>query len=332
MKNTIFTTAIMAAALGFSQAASAQTAEDNKNAEFLTIGVGGTFGKPKILNHLENLAIPQITINYKLTTTERVTTREKGSGQTAGAKITAYLETTDGQLSTADFQEVSDHFYDYFYKKLKAAGIDTIAWSKITAEDFYKESDEKKADEDQEKRGGQVWVSNNARGGNTIYGGKIGFAFGKGMRAVKFAKALDAPTGYFYLTVDFADVTVGLDIKSGTHEGYYSVTKTVNYKYDAAVRPNMKITTNELGMSMLENGKGVVENLTLNEEIESNTKFHTAVNEDQSRMKNNPFRFAKEMKPVVVETTKAQYKAAAKKALEKYADAFVAKVKIMKKD
>ncbi|MCW3120559.1 MAG: hypothetical protein JWQ38_51 [Flavipsychrobacter sp.] len=332
MKNRIITLAMTAAIMGYGITAQAQSAEDNKNAEFLTVGVGGTFGKPKILNHLENLAIPQVTINYKLSTTERVTTREKGSGQTAGAKVTAYLETTDGQLTTADFQEVSNYFYDYFQKKLKANGIDTIAWSTITAADFYKSSDEKKADEDQEKKGGQVWVTNNARNGNTIYGGKIGFVFGKGMRAVKFAKELDAPTGYFYLTVDFADVTVGLDIKSGTHEGYYAVTRTINYKYDAAVRPNMKITTNELGMSMLENGKGVVENLTLNEEIESKAKFHTAVNEDQSRMKNNPFRFAKEMKPVVVETTREQYKAAAKKALEKYADAFVAKVKIMKKD
>ncbi len=94
----------------------------------------------------------------------------------------------------------------------------------------------------------------------------------------------------------------------------------------------MKITTNELGLSMIENGKGVVEVITLSQELESNASYSNAVNEDQSRMKNNPFRFAKEMKPVVIETTKAQYKAAAKKALEKYADAFVAKVQIMKKD
>lgn len=194
--------------------------EAEKNAEALTIGVGGTFGKPKILNHMENLAIPQVTINYKLTTTERVTSKDKGSGQIAGAKITAYLETTDGELTTADFQEVSDYFYSYFQKALKAGGIDTLAWSKIIAEDFYKEADEKKADEDQAKKGGQVWVANNANNGNTIYGGKTGFAFGKGMRAVKFAKALDAPTGYFYLTVDFADVTVGLDIKSSEHNGW----------------------------------------------------------------------------------------------------------------
>ncbi len=327
----IIITAAMAVAIMSSQAARAQ-GEAEKNAEALTVGVGGTFGKPKILNHMENLAIPQVTINYKLTTTERVTTKEKSSGQIAGAKITAYLETTDGALTTADFQEVSDYFYSYFQKALKAGGIDTIAWSRIIAEDFYKEADEKKADEDQAKKGGQVWVANNANNGNTIYGGKIGFTFGKGTRAVKFAKALDAPTGYFYLTVDFADVTVGLDIKSGEHTGWYTITRTTSFKYDAYVKPNMKITTNELGMSMIENGKGVVETLTLSEELESNASYSTAVNEDQSRMKNNPFRFAKEMKPVVIETTRAQYKAAAKKALEKYADAFVAKVKIMKKD
>ena len=94
----------------------------------------------------------------------------------------------------------------------------------------------------------------------------------------------------------------------------------------------MKITTNELGLTMLENGKGVAENISLSEEIESNASYNATAYQDPSRLKNNLFRFAKEMNPVIVETTRAEYKAAAKKACEKYADAFVAKAMIMKKD
>ena len=332
MKNTIFTTAIIAAALGFSQAANAQSAEDTKNAEILKIGVGGTFGKPKIIRSLDNLAIAQITVNYKLSTTEKTVVKDKSSGQIAGAKVSAFLETSDGELATADFQEVSDYFYSYFQKKLKQNGIDTVAWSTIAAADFYKEADEKKADEDQEKKSGQVWVTNNANKGNTIYGGKIGFAFGKGMRAVKFAKAMGAPIGYFYVTIDFADVVMNMDLKVSKEERWLDIKTTTTKKYDAHVRANMKVTTSEMGLSMLENEKGVVETISLTEELESNAPYNATAYQDPSRLKNNLFRFAKEMNPVIVETTKAEYKAAAKKACEKYADAFVAKAVIMKKD
>ncbi len=332
MKNRVITSAIVLATIGFCQSALAQSEEAKKNAELLKIGVGGTFAKPKIIKSLDNLAIAQITVNYKLSTTEKTVVKDKSSGQIAGAKVSAFLETTDGELTTADFQEVSDYFYSYFQKELKKNGIDTVAWSTIVASDFYKEADEKKADEDQEKKSGQVWVTNNANKGNTIYGGKTGFAFGKGMRAVKFAKALDAPVGYFHVTVDFADVVMNMDIKVSKEERWLDVKTTTTKKYNSHVRANMKVTTSEMGMSMLENGKGVVESITLTEELESNAPYNATAYQDPARLKNNLFRFAKEMNPVIVETTRSEYKAAAKKACEKYADAFVAKAVMMKKD
>lgn len=332
MKNRVITSAIMLATIGFCQSALAQSEEAKKNAELLKIGVGGTFAKPKIMKSMDNLAIAQITVNYKLSTTEKTVVKDKGSGQIAGSKVSAFLETTDGELSTADFQEVSDYFYQYFQRELKKNGIDTVAWNTITASDFYKEADEKKADEEQEKKNGQVWVSNNANKGNTIYGGKIGFTFGKGMRAVKFAKALDAPVGYFYLTIDFADVVMNMDMKVTKEERWLDVKTTTTKNYNARVKANMKVTTNELGLTMLENGKGVVENISLSEELESNAPYEAKAYQDPARLKNNLFRFAKEMNPVIVETTRSEYKAAAKKACEKYADAFVAKAVMMKKD
>ncbi|HNI96129.1 MAG TPA: HrcA family transcriptional regulator, partial [Leptospiraceae bacterium] len=50
-------------------------------------------------------------------------------------------ETTDGKLTDADFQEITDHFYNYFQRKLAAAGIDSVAWSTIAGTDFYKTAD-----------------------------------------------------------------------------------------------------------------------------------------------------------------------------------------------
>jgi hypothetical protein len=61
------------------------------------------------------------------------------------------------------------------------------------------------------------------------------------------------------------------------------------------------------------------------------TGYETSISQDPSKMKNNPFRFAKEMVPVVIETTREGYKNAAKKALEAYANEFVAMVNAKKK-
>ena len=57
-------------------------------------------------------------------------------------------------------------------------------------------------------------------------------------------------------------------------------------------------------------------------------------NEDVSKRRGTAaamFAFRKEMTPVLIETTKMKYKEAAKKTLEKYADAFVAKTKLIQK-
>lgn len=331
MKNTIFTTAIMLSALGFSQAASAQSAEANKNAESLDIAVGGSFAKPKIMPKLEKFGIAQMTITYKLTTMERAAGKDKGpSGKIAGAKVSAYLETTDGTLSPADFQEVTDHFYTYFQQKLKASGIDTVGWATVAAQDFYKDADGKTETNEEESGSGQVWVTHNANKGNSMYGGATAFAFGKIKKASKFCEAIDAPAGFFHLTVDFADVEVGVKITSSEHDGYYGVERTTNFKYDAGVKPQMKVTPAK-GNTLLWNEKSQGESIVLREDIEGKTHYHTSISADRSKLKNNLFGFAKQMDPIVIETTKEKYKAAAKVALEKYADAFIAKAKQVKK-
>lgn len=303
-----------------------QSTDANK----IEIAVGGSFAKPKIVPKLEKLGIAQITINYKLSSTAKALGKDGSTGVVAGAKISGYLETTDGELAESDFQEISDYFYSYFQKKLKANNIDTVGWATITATDFYKNGSEKESD----KKGGteNSWITNSAHKGNQLYGGNIVFAFGKIKKAAHFSEDIGAPAGYFYLTVDFADLLVDVDIKTTKESNMFYSKSTQRNKYSWAVKPQMKVVPNKMGLSLLWNEKSQGESLVLKGELDGAVNFADAVTEDASKMKNSMWAFRKELKPVVIETTKAKYKAAAKAALEKYADAFVEKCRQLKKD
>lgn len=305
------------------QFSSAQKGDDEK----FQILTGGTFGKPKIIPKLSKLALAQITVNYKITTEERTIGKEKRSGSVAGAKITAYLQTTDGDLTENDLQEVTDYFYSYFQKKLKASGIDTVGWSTIAATDFYKNN---KADEEKDggERAGNVWVTRTAHNGNTIYGGgPTVFSFPKLKKASRFCEEVGAPAASFFITVDFADVMVNIDIKTSTVDNVYWVTKTKSTKFKSAVKPEVKAVPSTQS-TLFWNDKTQMETLGLVQEISSGVAYADNTVEDASKARSGlakAFAFSKEMTPVVIETTREKYKAAAKKALENYADAFVEK-------
>lgn len=311
-------------------AASTAFAQANPDAAKMEIGVGGTFAKPKIIPSLNALALAQLSINYKLTSTAKVVGKEKSTGAMAGAKLTAFLETTDGKLTDADFQEVSDHFYHYFQRQLKANGIDTVAWSKIAASEFYRETDAK-LDQGAGGNSENNWVTNNANGGKVIYGGLTGFAFGKIKKATAFCEEVGAPAAFLHLTVDFADILLDVDIKSSTYNGYYTVTKSRTWKYNSAAQAIMGVVPVAYRVSLFWNEKSQSESLYLTGDIYSKEPYHDNISQDQGRMKNSLWAFSKEMTPVVIETTREKYKAAAKKALERYADAFIAKHLELKK-
>jgi hypothetical protein len=299
-------------------------AQTNPDAANLEVVVGGTFAKPKIIPGLTKLAIAQITISYKLTSTGKVIGKEKSTGQMAGAKLTAFLETTDGNLNEADFQEITDYFYSYFQKKLASSGIDTVAWSTIAATEFYKSADEKAPDPGG-STSANAWMNSSANKGNVIYGGSIAFAFGKAKKAGKFCEEIGAPAGFFNLNVDFADILLDVDIKT-TGGGFYSVPTSRTWKYNSQVKAEVKVTPTDFNTNTLFwNEKMGSEALIVRKDIAAGVNYSDNVSQDVSRKKNNPWAFAKEMNPVVIETTRVKYKEAAKKALEKYADAFVAK-------
>lgn len=296
------------------------------DADKLEIGVGGSFAKPKIIPKLNKLAIAQIAVSYKLFSEQKTAGKDKASGKTAGAKVAAYLETTDGELSDTDFQEVTDYFYSYFQKKLKANGIDTIAWSEIVAKDFYKSGEEKIVEEKGEKDV-KDQVKSIAHKGNNLYGGATAFAFGKIKKASKFCEELDAPAGFFNVTVDFADVLVNVDVKTVQGGSY------ISYKYNSSVTPEMKVVPSVF--SLFWNEKSQAESLFMNGDIKSEFSYSDKITEDVSKARSGlakQFAFRKEMTPVLIETTREKYKTAAKKALEKYADAFVAKTNGLRKD
>lgn len=306
-------------------------AQAQDDASKLEVVVGGTFGKPKIIPNATKLALAQITINYKITSTAKVVSREKSTGAIAGAKLTAFLETTDGKLTEADFQEITDHFYHYFQRKLKENGVDTVAWSTIAGTEFYKTADEKAPGGEQ---GGtaNVGFTRSAHNGNIMYGGVIGFAFGKIKKASSFCEEIGAPAAFLYLNVDFADILLDVDIKSSTYSGYYSITKTREWKYNSAVLAKVMVTPSDGNSnSLFWNEKSGSEGLLVRGDISANTQYADEVSQDQSRMKNSMWAFSKEMKPVVIETTREKYKAAAKASLERYADAFVQMQKSLKK-
>lgn len=316
--------------LAFPFSLSVQAQAGAENADAIGVSTGGTFAKPKLMPKLEKLGIAQITVNYKLTSSHMEIEREKFTGKTAAAKLTSYLETTDGELTPADFQEVTDHFYSYFQRQLKANGIDTVAWSAITGTEFYQKAVEKVASNEQEKGSGQVWVTHNANQGNMLYGGGIAFAFGKMKQASRFCEEIGGVAGFFHVTVDFTDIMVNVDIKSSSSwgSGYTALNKTTSFKYEAAAKPNLKVLPSDANSNtLLWNEKMQAEAVTIGKDIVSAEPYHTGISQDPSRLKNRAFAFAKAMDPVIIETTRAQYKAAAKKALENYADAFIAKSK-----
>ena len=331
--------------------------QDEKSVdETFKMYAGGTFGKGKMFGKMEKLALAQTSIYFKTATTREVIENERGvfgqrksGGGSVAGRITAYLETSDGELTDADFQELADGFYTYLSGKLKENGISTADWNAISNAEFYKEQgtdvDDVKKDMDEMKKKGQIYAHINSNKGNTLWrynitgGMSPGFAFGKAKKAAKFSEELDADLAFMHIVVDFADIMLDGDVHTGTKHSYGAdgmtkITKTKNWKMDASVGAHVKVAANA-GMSMFYNQKNLTESMGISRDVSSNTQFATSVAEDPNReklrKKDNLFAKDFNMTPVVITTTKAQYKAAAKKALENYADFFVAKIRFSKK-
>ncbi len=292
--------------------------------------------KSKLVPKLKKLAITELTVNYKLTTTAKTIAQEKDTRKIAGARVTAYLETTDGDLTSEDFQGITDHFYRYFQRKLKENGIDTVGWKDVTASEFYQKSggdDGDDKDDAKKSGGGNEWVTCTANKGKIIHSGMAGFAGGKGKRSVEFVDELDATAASFKVNVDFADVAVNLEIKTTARkdlfDGWYypEVTKQ---KYTWGVHALMQVgdQDNNNQRTLIWAKKGWPEYLFQWNDIPVEGNYADVITEDNSKARSGlakQFAFRKEMTPVLIQTTKEKYKAAATHAVEKWVDAFVAR-------
>jgi hypothetical protein len=337
--------------LFFSVTSLAQPGDQEKDlAEAIEVSAGGTFGKPKILPKADKLAIVQVSVDFKQMTTKSVQKTEKKQGligktpgKSATASVTAYLETADGELSASDYQEITHYFYYYLQKKLKESGIDTVAWSAVSNTEFFKDNEKEKPEtNEEEKSKGNSWVTYNAFNGGTMYNGQGGFAFTKLKKTSKMCDDLGAPVLFVHTTVDFADLDVAVDVKTSGYQSTWtpSSSQTTTMKSETKVKAFMKIPafTERTEYSYVVNDKNAAENVNVKTELPAEMNYATELTEDPSRAEKRSKVFSvslskkMESDPVVISTTKENYKAAAKKALEKYADAFVAKLKQMKKD
>lgn len=290
--------------------------------------------KSKLLKNTKKLALPQFVVHYKLITTAKAIGQDRNERTMAGARVTAYLETTDGELTDADFQEITNYGYNYLQRALKASGIDTVSWNEVIATDLYKKIGEDDDDKDsKEEKGSNTWVTSNVNGGKIIHKGVVGFAGGKGKRHVDFCETVGAVATYLDVTLDFADVQVSVEVKTVPQKdlalGWYypAYTKT---KYTWGVNPDMRVGQTDKGYIMFGGTKGWPEAMMIGQrDIPAGVRYIDNISEDPSKARSGlakQFAFRKEFTPVVIETTKEKYKMGAKKALEVFADALVKKI------
>lgn len=287
--------------------------------------------RSKLMPKLKKMAITELTVNYKLTTTAKTNVQEKGTGKMAGARVTAYLEFTDSEPTQDDFQGITDHFYRYFQKKLKENGIDTVGWNDVVASDFYKKIGDDEKDDSKKEGGGNEWVVCTANKGKIVHTGAAGFAGGKGKRAAEFADQFGTAAS-FKVNVDFADVMVNLEIKTTARkdlfDGWYypEVTKQ---KYTWGVHAQMMVGDQDKNQwTYIWGTKGWPEFIFQWSDIPVASEYATSMTEDVSKARSGlakQFAFRKELTPVLIQTTREKYIAAAKHAVEKWVDAFLAK-------
>lgn len=293
----------------------------------------------KVIPKMSKLAITELTVNYKLTTTAKTITKEdRSGGKIAGARVTAFLEFTDSEPTTADYQGLTDHFYRYFQKKLKENGIDTVGWAEITASEFYQKSGDDEKEEEPKEGGGNKWVVSTAHKGKIIHRGLTGFAGGKGKRAMEFGQKYGTAVS-FKVNVDFADVMVNLDIKSTDRKdvgGGWYYPATTSKKYTWGVHAQMMVGDPETkSYTYIWPAKGWPEFLMQWSDIPSDVEYATSVTEDISKARSGlakGFAFSKELTPVLIETTRENYINAARKAIENWVNAFVTRATQMRKE
>ncbi|HRN80234.1 MAG TPA: hypothetical protein PLU07_06245 [Ferruginibacter sp.] len=327
--------------------------------DFLEYQKSGTFSKPTILKGMKQIAIAQNTVIFKTISTRDLLKNErnaiggrKSGGASVKAKVSAYLEFSDSEPTIEDYQKLTDDFHAYLNQKFAEAGITNVDWNTISNHNFYTSNNKDKDKEESPEvtvKSEHGYYMVNANHGNTLIkyrpfgtGMNVGFAFGKAKKAADFTEDVNAPVIYMHTVVDFCDLDLSASVKTEKEYGYTKITTLKKYKADGSIAPNVKIAgwsnwngTN-MGGRIIVTEKMKTDTYMFNNDIASGVRYANEVVQDESKMnKKKPLfglSMAKKMDliPVAVVTTKAQYMLAAKKALENFADQWVAQINASK--
>ncbi len=172
----------------------------------------GTFGKPDVIKKTDKLALSQVRVHYKT-----VTSRAAATGNHA-ADVTVYL---DGDITTADLQQLTDEFYQTLSANLTKLGIATAPFESVKQTEYFidrlnSQAKEKGADFDGKE--GQAWVSVNAYDGAVLYrwrpmGTPELVGYGQMKKFAKTSESVGAGLMMIDVVVDFAAIMLQAQVK-----------------------------------------------------------------------------------------------------------------------
>jgi hypothetical protein len=287
----------------------------------------GTFAKPGISKNTNKLALSQVRVHYKFITTEM--NMSKGTS----ARVTAYLES---DVTEKDLQMLTEEFYQNLQRKLGSLGIEFVGWDKIQATEYYK--DRITATEENKRlngdvKNGQGWLSITANGGpvflrfNPNDAATEIVAYGKQKKIRKFCEEVEAPMATLDAVVDFAGIEIGISSGSGSKYVLGGV-KTSSYrKANWSVIPAMMVN---MGNASFFDEKMKYDGYAVKHPIVSSEYFSPKPYEDATKAALTTQRFfgtTFTATPVVIETKRDLYLAAARDALNLYAELFAEKLR-----
>ena len=286
----------------------------------------GTFGKPSVVKKTNKLALAHVRVHFKFITTQAAETRNNS------AKVSVYL---DGAMTDVDLQNLTDEFYAILQRKLDALGIESIDWQAIQATEYYKNRE--LATEDKKKTGGdvkngQAWLSYTAFDGPVFYRYNPAtgapdelFAYGKMKKIMKMSETLGAEVSMFDAVVDFTSINLQTNVGTVWKDDGKYTSYDANEKITAIISvPN--------SWSFLFDQKGGFDMYQSKSPVVVRYNYANRLYEDANKAAlktriffsgDTRFTFA----PVVVDADRQGYLAAARQALEQYADLYAEKMR-----
>ncbi len=294
-----------------------------------TIGYvkAGTFGKPDVAKKTNKLALSQVRVHYKIVTTRAAETRDNG------AKVTVYL---DGAMTNEDLQNLTNEFYATLQRKLGALGIEFVDWNAITQTEYYNNREDATAEKNNvnsDGGNGQAWVSYTANQGPIFYRYDLnkGFgellAYGKMKKINKFTESLGADFASFDVVVDFTAIELATSKDTVWQDGG----KYLKYGADYNIAAMMSVPQSYV---LLINQKNGFDQYASKLPVGQRDFFSERPYEDANKVAyktrtifgDTKFTFT----PVVIEAKRELYIAAARRALDLYADMFVEKMRLIR--